>query len=98
MLLFNSDYHKKKNTLAALRKKALDKNPDEFYFKMISSQLQVRLEPSPEQQNDHHDLNINYYTEKKLLTLSKSWHFISVVVAFNVYDFFVCLVDRMEFT
>lgn len=38
----NSDYHKKQNTLAALRKKALEKNPDEFYFKMISSQLQVR--------------------------------------------------------
>ncbi|KAF3692195.1 putative U3 small nucleolar RNA-associated protein 11 [Channa argus] len=34
------DYHKKQNTLAALRKKALEKNPDEFYFNMISSQLQ----------------------------------------------------------
>ncbi|KAM6909923.1 putative U3 small nucleolar RNA-associated protein 11 [Xenentodon cancila] len=34
------DYHKKKNTLAALRKKALEKNPDEFYFKMISSKLE----------------------------------------------------------
>lgn len=34
------DYHKKENTLAALRKKALDKNPDEFYYNMISSKLQ----------------------------------------------------------
>uniref|UniRef100_A0A4W5MNX8 Probable U3 small nucleolar RNA-associated protein 11 n=1 Tax=Hucho hucho TaxID=62062 RepID=A0A4W5MNX8_9TELE len=33
------DYHKKQSTLAALRKKALDKNPDEFYFNMVSSQL-----------------------------------------------------------
>ncbi|XP_068426533.1 probable U3 small nucleolar RNA-associated protein 11 [Clinocottus analis] len=34
------DYHRKENTLAALRKKALDKNPDEFYYNMISSKLQ----------------------------------------------------------
>ena len=39
--LFFSDYHKKQNTLSALRKKALDKNPDEFYYKMINTQLQV---------------------------------------------------------
>lgn len=34
------DYHRKQNTLSALRKKALEKNPDEFYYKMISSKLQ----------------------------------------------------------
>ncbi|MEE6483983.1 hypothetical protein FKM82_013715 [Ascaphus truei] len=34
------DYRKKRNTLNALRKKALEKNPDEFYFKMTSSKLQ----------------------------------------------------------
>lgn len=33
------DYHRKQKTLMALRKKAMDKNPDEFHFKMIHSQL-----------------------------------------------------------
>ncbi|CAL8249054.1 unnamed protein product [Lota lota] len=35
-----NDYHKKQNLLSALRKKAMEKNPDEFYFKMISSKLE----------------------------------------------------------
>lgn len=34
------DYKRKRNTLNALQKKALDKNPDEFYFKMTSTKLQ----------------------------------------------------------
>ncbi|XP_056300414.1 probable U3 small nucleolar RNA-associated protein 11 [Pseudoliparis swirei] len=33
------DFHKKENTLAALRRKAMDKNPDEFYYNMISTKL-----------------------------------------------------------
>lgn len=46
-----SNYHKKQNTLTALRKKAAEKNPDEFYYKMVSTQLQVGppLLPSPPQ-------------------------------------------------
>ncbi|XP_066494734.1 probable U3 small nucleolar RNA-associated protein 11 [Tiliqua scincoides] len=34
------DYHKKQNALRALRRKAQEKNPDEFYFKMTRVQLQ----------------------------------------------------------
>lgn len=46
------DYHKKQNTLSALRKKAMDKNPDEFYFKMINSQLKdgVHVEKNKEEE------------------------------------------------
>ncbi|XP_054637813.1 probable U3 small nucleolar RNA-associated protein 11 [Dunckerocampus dactyliophorus] len=33
------NYHKKQNTLTALKKKALEKNPDEFYHNMVSSQM-----------------------------------------------------------
>jgi len=33
------DYQSKKNAIKLLRKKALDKNPDEFHFHMINSQL-----------------------------------------------------------
>ena len=39
-LLF-SDYRKKQEYLRALRKKALEKNPDEFYYKMTRVKLQV---------------------------------------------------------
>ena len=32
------DYNEKKKTIQSLRKKALNKNPDEFYFHMINSE------------------------------------------------------------
>ncbi|XP_051999431.1 probable U3 small nucleolar RNA-associated protein 11 [Xyrauchen texanus] len=34
-----NDYHRKQKTLMALRKKAMEKNPDEFHFKMIHNQI-----------------------------------------------------------
>ncbi|XP_061633750.1 probable U3 small nucleolar RNA-associated protein 11 [Phyllopteryx taeniolatus] len=47
-----NDYHKKKNTLLAFRKKALEKNPDEFYYNMINSQLQDGVHLSKKQKDD----------------------------------------------
>lgn len=38
-----SDFHQKQAAKKALMKKALDKNPDEFYFKMIRTRMEVDL-------------------------------------------------------
>lgn len=40
-LLRAKDYHSKQRRLKALREKALFRNPDEFYFKMINSRTKV---------------------------------------------------------
>jgi len=38
-----SDFHQKQAAKKALMKKALDKNPDEFYFKMIRTRMEVSV-------------------------------------------------------
>ncbi|KAJ9082260.1 hypothetical protein DSO57_1006044 [Entomophthora muscae] len=42
-LLRAKDYHKKKDTIKALREKASFRNPDEFYYKMINTRTKARL-------------------------------------------------------
>jgi len=37
-----SDFHQKQAAKKALMRKALDKNPDEFYFKMIRTRMEVK--------------------------------------------------------
>ncbi|XP_069559829.1 probable U3 small nucleolar RNA-associated protein 11 [Brachyistius frenatus] len=75
------DYHKKQNTLAALRKKALDKNPDEFYFKMVNSQLkdgvhvtkkgQEEAEVTEEQKKVMRTQDIKYVEMKRVAEAKK---------------------------
>lgn len=54
-LLRAKDYHGKQNKLKAMREKALFRNPDEFYFKMVNSQtkggvhIQKRNEELPDE-------------------------------------------------
>ncbi|NXP75406.1 UTP11 protein, partial [Ramphastos sulfuratus] len=73
------DYHKKQNALRALQKKALDKNPDEFYFKMIHSQLQDGVhvvkqpkdEVTPEQMKLMRTQDIKYVETKRVAEAKK---------------------------
>lgn len=44
--LRSADYKKKQHVLQKLREKAANKNPDEFYFKMIRARTQVRCRQS----------------------------------------------------
>lgn len=37
------DYHKKEDRLRALRRKAAERNPDEFYFRMTQAKTHVRV-------------------------------------------------------
>ncbi|NXN53566.1 UTP11 protein, partial [Rynchops niger] len=73
------DYHKKQNALRALQKKALDKNPDEFYFKMIRAELrdgvhtikQPKDEVTPEQVKLMRTQDIKYVEMKRVAEAKK---------------------------
>lgn len=51
-LLRAKDYHSKQKRLKVLREKALFRNPDEFYFKMINSRTKVTINNHPGYKDD----------------------------------------------
>uniref|UniRef100_A0A8D0GD13 U3 small nucleolar RNA-associated protein 11 n=1 Tax=Sphenodon punctatus TaxID=8508 RepID=A0A8D0GD13_SPHPU len=73
------DYHKKQNALRALRKKAQEKNPYEFYYKMIRAQLQdgvhvikqPKEEVTPEQLKVMKTQDLKYIEMKRVAEVKK---------------------------
>nr|XP_005543970.2 probable U3 small nucleolar RNA-associated protein 11 [Macaca fascicularis]XP_014991255.2 probable U3 small nucleolar RNA-associated protein 11 [Macaca mulatta] len=73
------DYHKKQEYLRALRKKALEKNPDEFYYKMTRVKLQdgvhiikeTKEEVTPEQLKLMRTQDIKYIEMKRVAEAKK---------------------------
>ncbi|CAK1551522.1 unnamed protein product [Leptosia nina] len=58
-----NDYHKKGETLKLIRKRALDKNPDEFYYHMINSRMKNGV---------HHELAKDDEHSKEQIQLMQS--------------------------
>ncbi|CAO3649024.1 unnamed protein product [Cunninghamella blakesleeana] len=88
-LLRARDYHGKQKRLKALREKALFRNPDEFYFKMISTQtkngvhIQKRNEELPQEmvqlmksQDKNYIKMQRDISKKKMEKLQNSLHFV----------------------
>jgi len=99
------DYQKKKKKLHVLRKKVLDKNPDEFYFHMVNSGVKngIHHEATPEQNEetqlqkklmDSHDLRYVRFKRdverKKIEKLKAELHLLDLPgVARNTHTVFV---------
>ncbi|KAJ2950642.1 hypothetical protein O0L34_g8898 [Tuta absoluta] len=47
------DYHEKGETLKLLRKRTLDKNPDEFYFHMVNSRVRDGIHHEVQKDDEH---------------------------------------------
>ncbi|XP_013774006.1 probable U3 small nucleolar RNA-associated protein 11 [Limulus polyphemus] len=68
------DYQKKQNALKVLRKKALNKNPDEFYFHMINSQIEdgVHFEKEKPTEFTEEQLKLMQTQDLSYITIKRS--------------------------
>ncbi|XP_051892566.1 probable U3 small nucleolar RNA-associated protein 11 [Pristis pectinata] len=68
------NYHRKQNVLKALRQKALDKNPDEFYFRMTRNKLQdgVHIIKQPREEATEEQLKIMRTQDIKYVEMKRA--------------------------
>ncbi|XP_039185112.1 probable U3 small nucleolar RNA-associated protein 11 [Crotalus tigris] len=74
-----ADFHKKRDALRALRRRAQEKNPDEFYFRMTRERLQdgahvisqQEEDPPPEQQKLLKTQDLKYVEMKRAAEVQK---------------------------
>ncbi|XP_029427075.1 probable U3 small nucleolar RNA-associated protein 11 [Rhinatrema bivittatum] len=67
------DYHRKRNTLHALRRKALEKNPDEFYLKMTQTRLKdgVHVMRQPQEEVTEEQLKVMRTQDVKYVEMKR---------------------------
>jgi len=67
-------FHRNQNTLKALKKKALEKNPDEFYFHMINSQIEdgVHYEKQKEEEFTDEQIKLMQTQDLKYINFKRS--------------------------
>lgn len=80
LFLSCSDFHRKQNAIKSLKRKALDKNPDEFYFKMVKTKMEVRL-------IDNDDFNVI------LMCINKHCNHLGIKLLTNLICMFMSLLS-----
>ncbi|XP_033109673.1 probable U3 small nucleolar RNA-associated protein 11 [Anneissia japonica] len=97
------DYHKKQDELKRLQQKALNKNPDEFYFKMINSRLEGGVHHKLKKDRVQNDAQVRMMNTqdlryvrlkrgveaKKIERLKSSLHMLDETRPKNKHTFFV---------